>query len=80
VQLASVGGPAVARREAESLKQRFPGLLASLRFTSETVALQGRGVFHRVQFEGLESPAEARALCERFKSRGQDCFVPLSNS
>ncbi|MEJ2027389.1 MAG: SPOR domain-containing protein, partial [Limibacillus sp.] len=78
VQLASVGDPAVARREAESLKRRFPGLLNGLRFTSETIALEGRGLFHRVQFEGLGSLAGARALCSRFRSLGQDCFVPLS--
>lgn len=80
VQLASVGDPALARREAEALKQRFPGLLADLSFTSEAIALEGRGLFHRVQFEGLGSRAAAGELCARFKSLGQDCFVPLSRS
>ena len=80
VQLASVGDPALARREAEALKQRFPGLLADLSFTSEAIALEGQGLFHRVQFEGLGSRAAAGELCARFKSLGQDCFVPLSRS
>ncbi len=76
IQLASLTSSEAATQTAEALKLRYAALLSGLSAARQTVDLPGRGRFHRVQFEGLASRADAQALCRRFKALDQDCFVP----
>ncbi len=76
IQLASLTSRTAAEQQAGLFQGRFPQLLAGLSPAHPQIEIEGRGLFHRVQFEGLESREAALTLCGRFKTLGQDCFVP----
>ena len=78
VQLASMSSPERADDHGALLQKRFSDLLNLLHYRRESIVLEGRGRFHRVQFDGLPTRDAANALCQRLKTLGQDCLVPAS--
>ncbi|MEM9599310.1 MAG: tetratricopeptide repeat protein, partial [Acidobacteriota bacterium] len=76
-QLAARDSAAGAREEIRALGLRFPALLGALPSRVERVDLGDRGTWHRVQYGGFTTRAEAVVLCEALAAAGWgDCFVP----
>lgn len=75
VQLASVQDGAAAEQEWQRLQRRYPDLLGSLSLQVQTVDIEGRGTFHRIQAGPLPSQETASDLCDQLKGRDQPCIV-----
>lgn len=75
VQLASVQDPDAAAREWRRLQGLYPDLLSNLALQTQTVEIEGRGTFHRVQAGPLPSRETAEDLCAALSAQDQPCLV-----
>lgn len=75
VQLAAVQDASAAEREWRRLQGLHPELLGNLTLFTETVEIEGRGTFHRIQAGPLPSRETAADLCDVLKGREQPCLV-----
>ncbi len=75
VQLASLRAKAGARPAWARILKDHPALLGERVLAIQQVDLGDRGIFYRVQAGFFVARAEARALCDALKARGQDCLV-----
>jgi hypothetical protein len=58
------------------LKERHPDELADLEpWAPRPVKVSGEGTFYRVEAGAFATKAEAQAVCDRLRSRGQSCRV-----
>ena len=65
-----------AAKDLKTIQSRYRDLIGTLPAHIETVRLEGRGVWHRLQYGDFATKSEARALCDAIKRRhGQDCWV-----
>ena len=75
-QLGARRDAAEASTELAKMQHTFAELLADQAAHIESVRLEGRGTWHRLQFGDFASKAEAKALCDAVKRRyGVDCWV-----
>ena len=64
-----------AEAALRELKTAHPAILAELPARLERVDLEGRGVWHRIQFGEFSGATEARRLCAGLRQQGQECLV-----
>ncbi len=69
-----------AYRNARQVEQAWARLYRQFNFgekqpLSTTVALPGKGTFHRLAVSGFDQPTEASRLCHSIRSKGGACFV-----
>jgi len=76
VQLAALRAEDAAMKEWERLSRRNKDLLGSLKPSVMRADLgAGKGIFFRLRAGPLPSEAEAKALCEKLKSRKVGCLI-----
>lgn len=75
-QLASRRDQEMARGELFTLQNRFAAVLGDLPARVEEVALEGSGIWYRLQFGAFESKREGKDLCAALARSGfLDCWV-----
>ncbi len=74
LQLSSVKSEAAATREWARLQAAHPSLLGPLALALDTAEVQG-STYYRVQTGPFPSREAASEICDRLKSRNQDCLV-----
>jgi Flp pilus assembly protein TadD len=77
IQFAAAVSEESAHAVWQNLVRRFPDALSHREATVIRYERAGT-VFWRVRAEGFGTIQEARTLCARIRSGGQDCFVPRS--
>lgn len=75
VQVSAVQTKSNVPGEWDRLRERFPGVLSSLRLVIDEARLGDKGVFYRVQAGSFGSQEVAAAACDSLISQGQACFV-----
>lgn len=75
VQVAATREEGQARSTANSVQQRFAGIIGGYQPTVQRADLGSRGIFYRVAVGPMTSQQEAAQVCDRLKSAGLDCFV-----
>ena len=68
-----------AYRSAAQVEKAWAQAIRRYRFAREpmstTVAIPGKGTFHRLAVSGFGSPAEAGRACQAIRGKGGTCFV-----
>lgn len=77
VQFSAAPSEAAAHALWQNLTQKFPAVLNGHERIVVRVERNG-SVFWRLRTGGFENASEARALCARLRSAGQDCILPAS--
>lgn len=75
VQLGSFRKEVDAEKAAKTYQGKFSTLLHGLNSVVKSADLGDKGVVYRVYFKGLESQADARTLCNKFKAQNQGCLT-----
>ncbi|MCI4663118.1 MAG: SPOR domain-containing protein [Neomegalonema sp.] len=75
--LASIGPMEEVVKQWRILKDAHPDLLAGLELDIHSVTADGE-LLHRMRAGAFASQDAARAVCEKFKARGVDCWAPAS--
>ena len=76
VQVASVRSAAAAQDIWNKTEAKFSDVINSQMYADIKFAdLAEKGVYYRLRVAGLADKSSAAALCDRFKARGQACFV-----
>lgn len=75
VQVAATREEGQAQATANSVQQRFAGIIGGYQPTVQRADLGSRGIFYRVAVGPMSSQQEAAQVCDRLKSAGLDCFV-----
>lgn len=75
LQMAALRDQAAVDAEWARLQARHPNLLGSLSLATQTVTVEGQGVFHRLQAGPLPNRATASDLCGLLQAAGTDCLA-----
>lgn len=76
VQVASVRTAVAAQDIWNKTETKFSDVINSQMYADIKFAdLAEKGVYYRLRVAGLADKSSAAALCDKFKSRGQACFV-----
>ena len=75
VQVAAARQEQQAQTTAQSISQRFGGIVGGYGTRIQRADLGDRGIFYRVNVGPIGSRNEANQVCDRLKSAGVDCFV-----
>ncbi len=76
VQVASVRTAAAAQDIWNKTEANFSDVINSQMYADIKFAdLAEKGIYYRLRVAGLADKASATALCDKFKARGQACFV-----
>jgi len=76
VQVASVRSAAAAQDVWNKTETKFGDVINTQMYADIKFAdLAEKGVYYRLRVAGLADKSSATALCEKFKARGQACFV-----
>ena len=76
VQVASVRSAAAAQDIWNKTEAKFSDVINSQMYADIKFAdLAEKGVYYRLRVAGLADKSAASALCDKFKTRGQACFV-----
>jgi hypothetical protein len=75
IHLASVRTPAEVPAKWRHLTERYPDLAELRPRASQAVDVPGKGTFYRVLGGVFATKAEAQAVCDRVRAKGQDCAV-----
>ena len=75
LQMAALRDQAAVDAEWARLQAKHPNLLGSLSLATQTVTVEGQGVFHRLQAGPLPNRATASDLCGLLQAAGTDCLA-----
>ncbi|MGP1253098.1 MAG: SPOR domain-containing protein [Kiloniellales bacterium] len=75
LQMAALRDQAAVDAEWARLQSKHPNLLGSLTLVTQTVTVEGQGVFHRLQAGPLPNRATATDLCGLLQAAGTDCLA-----
>ena len=75
IQLGSLGKRDGVSAEWARLQKAFPDFLGDMELAVQTVTLEGRGTFHRIQTGPFPNRGTAEEMCAFLKSSDQACIV-----
>ncbi|MDJ0971519.1 MAG: SPOR domain-containing protein, partial [Kiloniellales bacterium] len=75
IQLGSLTNRDGVPKEWARLQKVFPDFLGDMELAIQTVTLEGRGTFHRIQAGPLPNRGTAEELCAFLKDAKQACIV-----
>ena len=75
IQLGSLSNKDAIPNEWSRLQKAFPDFLGDMQLAVQTVNLEGRGTFHRIQTGPLPNRGTAEELCAFLKDAKQACLV-----
>lgn len=77
IQLGAYKSEAEAKGEWAKIAKRHGDLLSGMSPTVVRVDLGEKGVFYRLQAQGLETAVAAKVLCGKLQAKGQVCILPV---
>ncbi|MDJ0945227.1 MAG: SPOR domain-containing protein [Kiloniellales bacterium] len=75
IQLGSLSNREGVPKEWARLQKAFPDFLGDMELAVQTVTLEGRGTFHRIQAGPLPNRGTAEEMCAFLKNAEQACIV-----
>ena len=75
IQLGSLSNKDAIPKEWARLQKAFPDFLSDMQLAVQTVTLEGRGTFHRIQTGPLPNRGTAEEMCAFLKDAKQACIV-----